>query len=173
MQPEGLLEAGGGQRGPGEGVPRDGARAELQQVAALPGQPLLVRGVRGEVVEEEGRGVGGGVDPRQQEVLHRRGHVLGVQLGRAQPALHQGLLVPGLALLALAELRHLVPEEGPGDGVYGGEPLPGAGEGLGLPAQHAVHQTVVRGQHVAVHLERAVGKIAQVGASSVHLLRSL
>ena len=60
-----------------------------------------------------------------------------------------------------------------GDGVYGGEPLPGAGEGLGLPAQHAVHQTVVRGQHVAVHLERAVVKIAQVCDSSVHLLGSL
>ena len=54
--------------------------------------PVLHLGVAGHVVEEEGGGVGGGVDPGQEEVLHRGDHVQGVQLPGGQPVLHQGAL---------------------------------------------------------------------------------
>ena len=54
--------------------------------------PFLHLRVVGQVVEEEGGGVGGGVDPGQEEILHSIDHVPGVQLPRGQPVLHQGAL---------------------------------------------------------------------------------
>ena len=58
-------------------------RAAFNILSAV--SPVLHLGVAGHVVEEEGGGVGGGVDPGQEEVLQRGDHVPGVQLPRGQP----------------------------------------------------------------------------------------